>query len=44
VVPFTLGERLAFFALQPALDASYTLGFAQGLVRLWTGSPARPID
>jgi hypothetical protein len=28
------GQRLAFFALQPLLDASYTLGLAQGLLRL----------
>jgi len=37
-------ERGAFLALQPALDASYTLGLAQGLLRLASGSPARPID
>jgi GT2 family glycosyltransferase len=43
-VPFSLGERLAFFALQPALDVSYTFGLVQGLLRLVGGSPARPID
>jgi GT2 family glycosyltransferase len=43
-VPMSAGERGAFFALQPALDASYTLGLAQGLLLLAFGSPARPID
>jgi GT2 family glycosyltransferase len=37
-------ERLAFFALQPALDVSYTWGLVQGLLRLGSGSAARPID
>jgi hypothetical protein len=37
-------ERVAFFALQPALDFSYTWGLVQGLVRLGSGSAARPID
>jgi GT2 family glycosyltransferase len=37
-------ELLAFAALQPALDVSYTFGLAQGLARLVSGSPARPID
>jgi cellulose synthase/poly-beta-1,6-N-acetylglucosamine synthase-like glycosyltransferase len=43
-VRLDLSERLAFFAWQPVLDASYTLGLAQGLLRVATGSPARPID
>jgi cellulose synthase/poly-beta-1,6-N-acetylglucosamine synthase-like glycosyltransferase len=43
-VSFSLRERVAFMALQPALDASYTWGLAQGLGRLLGGSPARPID
>ena len=43
-VSFSLGERFAFFALQPALDVSYTFGLVQGLLRLVGGSPARPID
>jgi GT2 family glycosyltransferase len=37
-------ERLAFLLWQPALDASYTWGLLQGLVRLAGGSPERPID
>ena len=37
-------EMLAFAALQPLLDASYTWGLCQGLARLLTGSPARPIE
>jgi GT2 family glycosyltransferase len=40
----TLRECLAFFALQPFLDFSYTWGLAQGLARLRSGSFARPID
>jgi hypothetical protein len=40
----TLRECLAFFALQPFLDFSYTWGLAQGLARLRSGSLARPID
>ena len=44
VVALTLRERLAFFALQPALDFSYTWGLVQGLARLGSGSAARPID
>jgi GT2 family glycosyltransferase len=40
----TLSERLAFFAWQPALDASYTWGLLQGLARLASGSSGRPID
>jgi GT2 family glycosyltransferase len=43
-VHFSGGERLAFAALQPLLDASYTWGLGRGLVLLLTGSPARPID
>jgi cellulose synthase/poly-beta-1,6-N-acetylglucosamine synthase-like glycosyltransferase len=43
-VGLTLRERLAFFALQPALDISYTWGLGQGLLRLFAGSSARPID
>jgi GT2 family glycosyltransferase len=43
-VPFSLGERSAFFALQPALDLSYSYGLFQGILRLGIGSPARPID
>ena len=37
-------EWLAFLALQPVLDASYSVGLLTGLVRVATGSPARPID
>jgi GT2 family glycosyltransferase len=37
-------EWLAFLALQPLLDASYSVGLLNGLVRVATGSPARPID
>jgi GT2 family glycosyltransferase len=33
-VAMPLRQRLAFLALQPLLDASYTLGVAQGLLRL----------
>jgi GT2 family glycosyltransferase len=44
VVAVTFRERLAFFALQPALDVSYTWGLVQGLLRLGAGSPNRPID
>jgi GT2 family glycosyltransferase len=44
VVGFSLAERVAFFALQPALDVSYSVGLVQGLGRLAGGSPARPID
>jgi GT2 family glycosyltransferase len=43
-VGLTFRERFAFFALQPALDVSYTWGLVQGLLRLGAGSPARPID
>jgi GT2 family glycosyltransferase len=43
-VGFGFGERLGFFALQPALDAAYSWGLAQGLSRIATGSPQRPID
>ena len=43
-VPLRGREWLAFALLQPALDASYTLGLAQGLVAAALGSPARPID
>ena len=40
-VAMPLRQRLAFFALQPLLDASYTLGVAQGLLRLaWPGRSA----
>jgi GT2 family glycosyltransferase len=38
------GERLRFFALQPLLDVSYTVGLLQGLARVFTGSADRPID
>jgi GT2 family glycosyltransferase len=43
-VRFSGREMLAFAALQPFLDVSYTWGLCQGLARLPTGSPARPID
>jgi GT2 family glycosyltransferase len=33
-VPLRPGERAAFWLLQPFLDASYTLGLAQGLVHV----------
>ena len=37
-------QRLAFFALQPLLDASYTLGVAQGLLRLTLPGRSGRID
>ena len=43
-VRFSVREILAFAALQPLMDASYTWGLGQGLVRLRTGSSSRPID
>jgi GT2 family glycosyltransferase len=43
-VPLRGREWLAFALLQPFLDASYTVGLAQGLVAAALGSPARPID
>jgi GT2 family glycosyltransferase len=43
-VPFSVRERCAFLALQPALDASYSLGLLQGLLLLPFGSKTRPID
>jgi hypothetical protein len=43
-VRFSGREVLAFAALQPLLDVSYTWGLCQGLVRLLTGSPAKPFD
>jgi len=43
-VRFGTREMLAFAALQPVLDLSYAWGLGQGLVRLLTGPPARPID
>jgi glycosyltransferase involved in cell wall biosynthesis len=43
-VRFSGLEILAFAALQPLLDASYTWGLGQGLVRLVAGAPGRPID
>jgi glycosyltransferase involved in cell wall biosynthesis len=43
-VHFTGREMLAFVALQPLLDVSYTWGLCQGLVRLLTGPPAKPFD
>jgi glycosyltransferase involved in cell wall biosynthesis len=44
IVPLRGLEWIAFALLQPALDASYSLGLAQGLVAAAAGSPARPID
>ncbi len=44
LVPFSGREILAFAALQPVLDASYTWGLGQGLVRALTGSPDQPIE
>jgi glycosyltransferase involved in cell wall biosynthesis len=43
-VRFSGSEILAFAALQPLLDASYTCGLGQGLVRVRGGAPNRPID
>jgi GT2 family glycosyltransferase len=43
-VPLRGLEWGGFALLQPFLDASYTLGLAQGLVGAALGSPARPID
>ncbi len=43
-VRFSGREMLAFAALQPLLDVSYTWGLGQGLVRMLSGSPHRPID
>lgn len=43
-VQFSGPELLAFAALQPPLDASYTWGLVQGLVRVLAGAPGRPID
>lgn len=37
-------QRLAFLALQPLLDTSYTLGVAQGLLRLARPGRRRPVD
>lgn len=43
IVRFGVREVLAFAALQPVLDASYSWGLCQGLARLATSS-SRPID
>jgi hypothetical protein len=43
-VPLRGREWVSFALWQPLLDASYTLGLAQGLVAAALGSPARPID
>lgn len=43
-VPLGLGELVAFFALQPALDVAYTAGFAQGLWLLARSSKDKPIS
>jgi GT2 family glycosyltransferase len=43
-VPFAAGERLAFWIVQPLLDASYTVGLAQGAFLLLGGKHGRPIE
>jgi glycosyltransferase involved in cell wall biosynthesis len=43
-VPFTPLELGAFMLLQPVLDASYTVGFVQGLWRVAGGTNGRSID
>jgi hypothetical protein len=43
-VPFTAREFSAFVLLQPLLDASYTVGFVQGLWRVAGGTNGRSID
>jgi GT2 family glycosyltransferase len=43
-VPFTAREFGAFVLLQPLLDASYTVGFVQGLWRVAGGTNGRSID
>jgi hypothetical protein len=43
-VPFTPLELGAFVLLQPVLDASYTVGFVQGLWRVAWGKSGRSID
>jgi GT2 family glycosyltransferase len=43
-VPFTPPEFGAFLLLQPVLDASYTVGFVQGLWRVARGINGRSID
>lgn len=40
-VPLSLGEHLAFWLVQPWLDAAYTVGLVQGLARAF-GSRGRP--
>jgi hypothetical protein len=42
-VSFTPREFGAFLLLQPLLDASYTVGFVQGLWRVAGGTSGRPI-
>jgi glycosyltransferase involved in cell wall biosynthesis len=44
LVSFQGMERVRFAAVQPVLDFSYTLGLLQGLVRVLTSTPERPID
>jgi hypothetical protein len=42
-VRFSAPEHLAFWAVQPLLDAAYTIGLVQGLVRAMRGPEGRPI-
>ena len=42
-VRFSARDHLAFWAVQPLLDAAYTIGLAQGLVRAMRGPEGRPI-
>ncbi len=43
LIRFSAGEHLAFWLVQPALDAAYTVGLAQGIVRAMRGAGGRPI-
>ena len=43
LIRFSAGQHLAFWLLQPVLDAAYTLGLAQGVVRALRGARGGPI-
>lgn len=43
VVPFSAGEWLVFWLVQPLLDAAYTLGLVQGMWHVARGKSRRPI-
>lgn len=43
VVPFSAGEWLVFWLVQPLLDAAYTLGLLQGMWHVARGTARRPI-